>query len=207
MTALDLFGYLGSVLVAISLMMANIKRLRWINLFGAAAFSSYGFLIDALPVFLLNGWITLVDIYYLIRLYRFQDDFDTVRLSSVRTPLFKFLIDRYGEDILSFFPHASVTELEGAVPLLVFRNMKPVGLFAYKVSPDDSSKADVIIDYVIPEARDMKTAQYLFNRHRNELVKEGINILISIPVNENHKRYLKKVGFIKNNDLYQLTLT
>ena len=35
-------GYLASVVVAISLMMSNIKKLRWWNLIGAALFVAYG---------------------------------------------------------------------------------------------------------------------------------------------------------------------
>ena len=64
MDYLEFIGYAGSVLVAVSLMMSNIVRLRWINLFGAATFSAYGLLINAYPVFALNGFIVLVDLYY-----------------------------------------------------------------------------------------------------------------------------------------------
>ncbi|QDF76306.1 MULTISPECIES: YgjV family protein [Shewanella] len=63
-------GYLASVVVAISLMMSNIKKLRWWNLFGAALFVAYGLAIDALPVALVNFFIVLIDAYYLVKLYR-----------------------------------------------------------------------------------------------------------------------------------------
>ena len=57
MDILQIIGYTGSVLVAVSLMMSNIVRLRWINLFGAGTFAIYGLLINAYPVFALNGFI------------------------------------------------------------------------------------------------------------------------------------------------------
>jgi len=205
-TFLDLFGYVGSVLVAISLMMSNIKRLRWINLVGAGVFSTYGFLIGATPVFALNGWIVLVDIYYLIRMYRFQDDFDMVRLSSVRTPLFELLMNRYGSDILTFFPNAKVEHLDDAVALLIFRNMKPVGLFAYRRLPDEPATVEVLIDYVIPEARDFKTAQFLFDRHSTQLREESINRLISKSERPGHIAYLKKMGFTETDNGLALNL-
>jgi uncharacterized membrane protein len=63
-------GYLASVVVAISLMMANIKKLRWWNLVGAGLFVAYGLAIDALPVALVNFFIVLIDIYYLVKLYK-----------------------------------------------------------------------------------------------------------------------------------------
>ena len=47
---LETFGYLASLLVAVSLMMRSIVRLRWINLTGAACFTAYGILIAAYPL-------------------------------------------------------------------------------------------------------------------------------------------------------------
>ena len=59
-------GYTASVIIVLSMMMNSIVKFRWINLFGALLFSTYGFLIGAIPVGILNGIIVLVDIYYLI---------------------------------------------------------------------------------------------------------------------------------------------
>lgn len=66
-------GYLASVVVAISLMMSNIKKLRWWNLIGAALFVAYGVAIGAYPVALVNFFIVLIDTYYLVKLYREAD--------------------------------------------------------------------------------------------------------------------------------------
>ena len=63
-------GYLASVVVAISLMMSNIKKLRWWNLIGAALFVAYGLAIDALPVALVNFFIVLIDAYYIVKIYK-----------------------------------------------------------------------------------------------------------------------------------------
>ncbi|GGQ24313.1 YgjV family protein [Shewanella litoralis] len=63
-------GYLASVVVAISLMMSDIKKLRWWNLIGAVLFVAYGLAIDAFPVALVNFFIVLIDLYYLVKLYR-----------------------------------------------------------------------------------------------------------------------------------------
>ncbi|MFG1495085.1 hypothetical protein ABMA57_00540 [Saccharospirillum sp. HFRX-1] len=78
---LEIYGYIGSVLIAISLMMGDIRKLRWINLIGAGTFASYGLMIQAWPVALLNGFIVLIDIVHLWHIYRrpaplSQVDFD-----------------------------------------------------------------------------------------------------------------------------------
>jgi len=78
---LEVYGYLGSVLIALSLMMGDIRKLRWINLIGAGTFASYGLLIQAWPVALLNSFIVLIDVVHLWHIYRrpaplSQVDFD-----------------------------------------------------------------------------------------------------------------------------------
>ncbi|EAR11342.1 YgjV family protein [Reinekea blandensis] len=206
MSPLELFGYLGSVLIAISLMMSNIKRLRWINLAGAAVFSAYGFLIGALPVFLLNGWIVVVDIYYLVRMYQFRDDFDMVRLSSVHTPLFQLLMKRYGDDMNIYFPKATIEAMENATAMLIFRNMKPVGLFVYQSVQGQPGTIEVLVDYVIPQERDFKTAQYLFTHHTSELRRLDIKTIISKSERPQHIDYLKRMGFTQQDDRMVLDL-
>ena len=68
--ALQLLGYAASLLIAASLLMRSIVRLRAINLAGAAAFSLYGFLIGAYPVGVLNLLTSAINIVQLLRLRR-----------------------------------------------------------------------------------------------------------------------------------------
>jgi hypothetical protein len=205
MSLLEIFGYVASVLIALSLMMSNIKQLRWINLFGAAAFSAYGYFIDAYPVFILNGWIALVDIYYLIRIYQEKDQFDLVKLKSIKTPLFNLLKDRYGKDISQLHEGFEWQQLDDAVVLLLFRNMKPVGFFAYQ-ELNDSGKVEVLLDYIIPEDRDFKAAKFMFASENNQLKQEGINHLVVKPYGKDHELYLSRVGFTKNDINFELAL-
>jgi hypothetical protein len=205
MPLLEVFGYVASVLIALSLMMSNIKRLRWINLFGAAAFSAYGYFIDAYPVFILNGWIALVDVYYLVRIYQVKDQFDLVRIRSVKSPLFDLLKERYGNDIIQLCKKFQWQQLDDAVVLLLFRNMKPVGFFAYR-ELNDKGKVEVLLDYLIPEDRDFKAAKFMFTGQKNKLNQEGIKHLIVQASDNQHELYLKRVGFVKKADNFELLL-
>jgi hypothetical protein len=82
MPLLEVYGYVGSVLIALSLMMSNIVRLRWINLIGAAVFSTYGVIIQAWPVAFLNGFIVLIDVYHLMQIYRLPKNTHKTRLAA-----------------------------------------------------------------------------------------------------------------------------
>lgn len=61
-------GYVASVLIAASLTMTSIVKLRWVNLFGASLFTVYAFIIGAIPVALVNGFISVVYIYFLVKI-------------------------------------------------------------------------------------------------------------------------------------------
>ena len=66
----ELLGYMASVFVAVSLMMRSVTKLRMINLVGAILFTVYGLVIAAYPVAVVNGFIVLVNLYYLQQTWR-----------------------------------------------------------------------------------------------------------------------------------------
>lgn len=64
----ELLGYAASIMVALSLTMKDIIKLRIINFFGCALFTAYGLMIDSWPVVLTNGFIACVNVYFLIKM-------------------------------------------------------------------------------------------------------------------------------------------
>ncbi|MFQ3264891.1 MAG: hypothetical protein ACI9U5_000759 [Colwellia sp.] len=206
MSLLEAFGYVASVLIAVSLMMSNIKQLRWINFYGAAAFSVYGYLIDAYPVFILNGWVAIVDAYYLVRIYQEKDQFNLIRLTTVTSPLFNLLKEQYGEDIMHLDQKFTWQQLDDAVVLLLFRNMKPVGFFSYR-QLDNKGRVEVLLDYIIPEYRDFKAAEFMFTGQSNPLNQQGVKHLIVQSVDNKHELYLQRAGFIKKTHNFELVLS
>ncbi len=67
---LELFGYLGTALVLISMMMTSVKRLRVLNLSGAMICAIYGALTQTWPTMVLNVSLIVIQSVQLIRLYR-----------------------------------------------------------------------------------------------------------------------------------------
>jgi len=65
---IEILGYVASTLVAISLTMSSLAKLRALNLVGASAFAVYGWLVGAYPVMAVNGFITVVNVIYLLRM-------------------------------------------------------------------------------------------------------------------------------------------
>ena len=191
-------GYAGSAFIGISLMMKNILRLRTINLFGAATFATYGLLVGAYPVFILNGFITLVDIYYLSGMLRQKEHFSLMPvLDSSHRYLSKFL-EYYAADIKRYFPQFDLTSIKNPNCFFILRNLRPAGVFIYEKSQDDS--VFIHLDYAIPDYRDLKNAKYVYSAELKYLKEHGINKLITASKVEKHISYLLKTGFEQDAD-------
>ena len=102
----ELIGYLASILVALSLTMRSILRLRLINLLGAAFFTVYGLLITAYPVAFLNGLIVGINLYYLYEMKRAKNYF-TILEAHHDAAYLRMFLRYYAEDIKRFFPSSS----------------------------------------------------------------------------------------------------
>ncbi|WP_425425290.1 YgjV family protein [Vibrio sonorensis] len=68
----EILGYAASIMVAISLMMKDIVKLRVLNFIGCALFTAYGLMIDAWPVVVTNGFIACVNVYFLAKMRQEQ---------------------------------------------------------------------------------------------------------------------------------------
>ena len=65
-TITEWVGYAASLALIISFMMRNINTLRIINSLGAVLFVVYGILLQtSYPIIITNGFILMVNIYYL----------------------------------------------------------------------------------------------------------------------------------------------
>lgn len=75
---LELFGYLGTGLVLLSMMMTSLERLRWINLAGSVVSMLYAIATKTWPVVLLNLGMILINAVQLIRLKRIAVKEETI---------------------------------------------------------------------------------------------------------------------------------
>lgn len=68
----EMAGYLGSVLVVVSMLMTSVRRLRVVNAVGAGIFTVYALLIQSYPTALMNFCLVVIDVYHLIRMDKRQ---------------------------------------------------------------------------------------------------------------------------------------
>lgn len=194
----ELIGYTGSILVAISLTMKSLVRLRMINLFGALFFVIYGLLIRAFPVAFLNSLILGINIYYLVRMWNQKDYFKLMEV-SYDSPYLKNFVDFYQKEIKEFVPSYLFKPQQDQLAVFILRNMVPVGVLI--VRPRDG-QADIFLDFVIPGYRDFRAGKFLFEESASYFEAQGIKQLISEPGNPRHESYLKRMGFQRGDGNY-----
>ncbi len=195
---IEWFGYLASAVVAVSLTMSSILRLRWANLAGSALFSAYGFSIGALPVALLNLFIVAVNLYYLFRIYREKADFRIMSLSGSEEFLTHFL-ECYRQDIKRFFPSFEYAPAEGRSAYYLVKNAAVIGVLVGRRIGGDACLIE--LDYVEPRFRDFKMGSFLYGS-ADFFRSQGFRTLKAPASGGEHDRYLERMGFVRSGVEY-----
>ncbi|NOZ46982.1 MAG: hypothetical protein GXO79_09400 [Chlorobi bacterium] len=201
MNILEIIGYVASVIIATSMMMNSILKLRWINLAGASLFSMYGFIIGALPVGFLNLFIVSVDIYYLIKIYSKKEYFKTLDVRNNNKYLIAFL-DFYKNEIQKFFPGFRYKPEMNTVSFFILRNMAVAGIILAREIKEKT--LFIALDFVIPQYRDFKLGKFIYTNNDNYFSQLGYDKICIKSRSKKFTAYLKKMGFIEtmyNNEM------
>ena len=196
---IEIFGYIGSVLVVVSMLMASVVKLRVINTIGSVISGTYALIIGSIPLMLMNACLLVINIYNLIKLFRPEKHYDLIECSPDDGYL-NYFVTRYAEDIKSYFPNFSRNAM-GDVAYLVCCNGSPAGVFLGSKKSDNA--VDIVLDYTTPTYRDCSVANYLYAK----LPKRGVSKLVFAQGEiSTHTAYLKKMGFEKENGIYTKVL-
>lgn len=194
MSNVEIFGYIATIITAISIMMNNIWMLRWYNMAGSAMLGIYSVILHAYPVAVANFIIVIVDIYYLWKLHTDKDMFSLLEISAADNQLLPRFLKMYGEDIKKSFPDFKMPDKVNGKSLFILRNLSPVGLFIFE--DEGNGTAGILLDYVIPSHRDLSNARFFFNESRSLFIDEGYREFAVRNPSKGHLGYLRKMGFM-----------
>lgn len=201
---LQILGYVASIIVATGMMMSSLKTLRWVNLLGAITFSTYGYLIGALPVGILNSFIVMIDIYYLTKIYTKKEYFKVLPLRSDNLYLLEFL-DFYKEGIRGFFPDFFYKPEVNKFSFFILRDLAVAGVILAREYEPEVLK--ISLDFTIPQYRDFKVGNYVYDVYVEKFKEQGYKVLIAFPSTSKHKKYFQKMGFVETNHNGKISFT
>jgi GNAT superfamily N-acetyltransferase len=193
----EIIGYVASVLVAISLMMSSILRLRIINLLGSVIFAIYGVLIGAIPVAAVNTFIAGVNVFYLYRIFGTKEYFRVLE-AGPGSEYLDYFLSFNREDIARHIPEFDARIAAGDLVFFVLRGTVPAGLVVGR--PDEEGSLCIRLDYVQPGYRDFKVGEFLYRERAAFFRERGIERLVMRASTPEHTRYVERMGFIRDAD-------
>ncbi len=195
--AIEWVGYLASITVAVSLIMSSILKLRWYNLFGAILFTTYAVIIGAWPVAAVNGFIIIIDTYYLIKLYNQKSTIKVIKVNSDDMYLAEFRT-MFNDELNNIFSNYSSIDDNNTHCYMLLSDMNPAGFF---IGKKEGSNINVIADFALPQYRDMKLGRFLYAD--SELFKKiNVDTVICTTNDKKHITYMTKLGFNKENNIF-----
>lgn len=190
-------GYLASAFLAASLVVSNAFKFRWYSLGGQVTFIIYGFMINAMPVVIANGILLVINIIQMVRLYKIQEAFDLVQIST-HDELISCFIRRNKKDIESYFPEFAESN-SGDKAFVTLRDLTVANLFIFRMKGE--GEANVLINYTIPKYRDYKVGKFIFGQEKEKLLTQGVKKISYDKVSHaGHAKFLTLLGFTKLPD-------
>lgn len=195
---LELFGYVGTAFVLISMLMTSVVKLRIFNLVGSFISVIYAFLSGTWPVVVLNFCLTIINVGQLIRLRNTKVEFTYVQAGAEDKLLGHFL-EANKEDIEKYFPGFQYTPQEETQVHMVYDGMEAVGVM---LGQRQGNTFVSELDYVTPKFRDCSIAQFLFG----QLKEAGYEQVVEAKVSAVHDQYLEKMGFAPSDGTFRKEL-
>lgn len=193
---IEMVGYLGSILVVVSMLMSSVIKLRVINTIGSGIFAIYALIIHSYPTALMNFCLVAINVYNLVKLSKKEQSYDLVDVKN-DDHLLNYILDYYHSDIKKYFPGFAGNSSALDRAYIVCCHGNPAGVLLGK--EDREGVMDVALDYSLPVYRDCSVGAYLYSK----LPAKGIHTLLySEKETETHSAYLAKMGFAKENGVY-----
>jgi Bacterial inner membrane protein len=169
------FGYLASLMLIIALLVKNDIKFRWFNTAGNIAFIIYGIVLGTVPVLITNLILLGINLYYLIRIYNRQENFDLIEFTGEEKLINKF-ISYHQKDIQLYFPEFTKEAFKNNLSFVVLRDLVIANMFCASVN--ESGDAEVLINYTLPKYRDYKVGRFIFEKEKQFLLSKGVKRIV-----------------------------
>ena len=207
MNWLEIGGWAGSILVVVSLTQARVLRFRWLNLVGSVIATAYNAIIGIWPFVAMNAAIALINIYWLIRLYRQRHSdatYETVTLAWDDAYL-QHLLRLNATDMAHSTPGFTPGSVDAeCLVFLVVRGTETVGIVCLRPAPTDG-EAVVVLDWVNARYRDFTPGEFVYRQSGVFAAHLLHRLLVVAPPVREHG-YLKRMGFTPSPDGWALAV-
>lgn len=196
----EVFGWTGSILVVLSLMIPSVRKFRVLNLIGSLIATIYNVYFGIWPYAVMNGSIVLINVYWLWRLSHEGETEEkgySVITAASDDPIVQRFLHRNGKDISKSYPTFSAESLNGTHVLLIMHEEEVIGIFALRPAIDGVSR--IVVDYVTERFRDFGPGAYVYSS-KSLFDDVAADTLIFRTAHTTDPGYFKKQGFIESGE-------
>ena len=165
---LEIFGYFGTALVLLSMMMTSVNKLRIVNMSGSVVSAIYAALSNAWPVVLLNVGLFIINAIQLIRFNKIKRELIAVETDTADANV-QYFVNYYLDDIKLYFPDFTFEDNRAKKTYVVYNEAEAVGVL---IGERNGDEIDVALDYVSKKYRDRSIAKFLFNDLKETVYRE-----------------------------------
>ena len=185
---LEIFGYIGTALVIVSMMMTSVLKLRIINMCGGLISLIYAVCVNTWPVVVLNACLITINFVQTVRALRGRDEVTLVKVGE-NDPTARHLLGIWQKDFEKQYPDCNLQEKQWGEIHILYVEQQAIGFF---VGERNGELLSINMGYLIPSCRTATMSERIFAA----LHAEGIRTLTSCEFyNKNVYRYLHRVGF------------
>lgn len=191
---IDILGYIASILILLSFMMSNPVKLRIIAFIGAASFSVYGFLIHSYPTAIMNAGVTLVNIYYLIKIFNSSDTYCVCK-ANVNDDLLKNFLNLNLSKIKNIYKNFDINSNQFDLAYIIMCNSDICGMLL-------GNKNETSVDNAVLFTTIKQKNNNLYKELYKKLALDGYcKIIVNLKdINDKCKNYLSKINFKELNE-------
>lgn len=132
---LEIFGYIGSALVVVSMLMTSVTKLRIINMCGSVISTIYSVIVGAWPIVIMNGCIMAINFYHVVLSVKDKLELTYAVAKGNDTSVRQF-VSLYENVITSKDAAYTSNITENTDALILFNDSEIVSVFAGKIEAE-----------------------------------------------------------------------
>ncbi len=161
---LEIFGYIGTALVIISMMMTSVLKLRIINMCGGLISLIYAVLTETWPVAVLNACLVCINFVQTMRKLKAKSTFAFAK-TSLSDGALQYFISYFGNDLKEFSGVDTSVLCEDDLIYLIFSKSRLVGFTA---GEKNGTEYNMKMCYIAPHNREKDITEAMSLHFKNE---------------------------------------
>lgn len=203
MPLIEIVGWIGSLVLVISLLQTRVVRLRIINLLGSLILLIYNAVIMVWPMVGLNTVLVLINLYFLYKMLSTRHDTKAYSVIVVGSDdrYLAHVLSVHAADIAQTNPNFTHDPAADRLEMLVVHGDETVGVVV--AADAGGGTAEILLDWVTPRYRDLTPGEFVY-RTSEVFTSRGYTRVLS-PAGM-VKPYYKDLGFTPSGDRWTLEL-